>query len=91
MTVEDLENCIAIDEDVCVTGESTDTELVLQAKRMRGQEDEEEDEDLELDDSTPSNIEIMNALKIVKKFAGYLCIYIVLPSPIKLIRTDNTL
>ena len=67
MTVEDLENCIAIDEDACVTGESTDSELVLQAKRMRGQDDEEEDEDLE--DSTPSNIDIMNALKIVRKFA----------------------
>ena len=34
---------------------------------MRGQDDEEEDEDLEY--STPSNIDIMNALKIVRKFA----------------------
>ena len=64
MTVEDLENCISIDEDACVTGESTDSELVLQAKRLRGQDEEEEDE--ALDDSIPSNIDIMNALKIVR-------------------------
>ena len=72
MTFEDLEVCVDIDQDALVTGESNDDELVQEAKRMRfmknGNDDAAAADD---DDSIPSDLELLKAVKAIRKFAQF--------------------
>ena len=64
MTREELEDHINIDEEADVVGESTDQELMEQVKRDKIEE-EDDGEDV------PSNINVLDALKVVRSYAQH--------------------
>ena len=65
LTREELEAHIQIDEDLDVMGVSNDEELVQHARSARCEEEEEVEEEI------PSDIQVLDALKIVRSFAQH--------------------
>ena len=68
MTREELEDHINIDEEADVVGESTDEELMEQVKQDQIEE-EDDGEDV------PSNINVLDALKVVRSYAQHNVLY----------------
>ena len=60
---------VSVDEDLETTGELTDEELVIAAKRRRGDQEEDEAEMEEQVEQEPTVNEIISALRIVRKFS----------------------
>ena len=66
MTREELEAHIEIDEEADVMGVSTDEELIQQFKRAREEEDSPEEEE-----EVPTDIAVLDALKLVRSYAQF--------------------
>ena len=61
-----------IDKDAFVTGESNNAELIQEAKRMRfTKEGNNDDDDHDSEDGIPSDLELLKAVKVIRKFAQF--------------------